>query len=192
MKKYLLFVAVIGLMASCSADKAEEKTPGELKAQNDKLAADQKKIQDELAAQEAELYSWQYDESKDEMSDKTTYNATILSRDIAMLDFPYEGGTTMKLFIRNKGGQQDAFIRCENGQITDDYDNRTLTIRFDDEPAVRYEVLESADGDSEFRFIYAANKFIKKLKTAKKVKIQVQFYNNGTHIYNFDTEGLKW
>ena len=27
MKKYLLFVAVIGLMASCSADKADEKTP---------------------------------------------------------------------------------------------------------------------------------------------------------------------
>lgn len=188
MKKYLLLIAVIGLTASCSTPPAEEKTVQERKEQNDKLAADLKKIEDEKLQE----YKWQYSESKDEMTDNVVYNATILSSDMAYLDFPYEGGTTMKLFIRNRNGEQDAFIRCENGQITDDYDNRTLTIRFDDDAAVNYEVLESDDGDSEFRFIYSANKFIKRLKKAKKLKIQVQFYNNGTHVYNFDVDGLKW
>jgi len=190
MKKYLLFSVVIGMTTACSTE--QEKTPEENKKAMEQREASRKKINERLEKQEAELYSWQYSETKDEMTEKVTSTAYIESRDVASLKFPYEGGTTMRLWIRKKDGVQDAYIVTTNGQIHDDFDNKTLSIRFDDDKPIDYTVLESADANPEYRFIASANKFIDRLKTAKKVKIQVQFYNNGSHTYSFDVSGLKW
>lgn len=188
MKKYLLFIAVIGFTASCSTPPAEEKTDQERKEQNDKLAADLKKIEDEKLQE----FKWKYTEEKDEMTDKTVYYASVVSQNMASLDFPYEGGTSLTLYLRSKNGVLDSWVWASNGQLYDDYDNRVIAVRFDDDEPVNFSVSESTSGDSQYRFINSSNKLLKRLRTAKKVKIQVQFYNNGNFVYEFDVSDLKW
>ena len=189
MKKIILLGAVLSLTFACSNN--EHSNLEVIKSAEMKRVKVQKH-KAYLAKQEAELYKWKYAESKDEMTSKSVYQASLLSKDIAELDFPYDGGTSLELNIRDNNGSKNVFVHASNGQITDDYQNKTLVVRFDDDAPIQFSVVESSDGDPEYRFIVDANRFIKRLKKAKKLKIQLKFYNNGLHVFDFDVKDFKF
>jgi hypothetical protein len=183
MKKLFLLFATSLLLFSCS-DSSSDNSPSE--------APDSNTETNEQDNQEEDLYTWIYADSKDEMTDKKEYIARIISSDIASLSPPYEEGAELSMSLVTSGSNTNVLIKSSTGQINDDYDNPTLFVRFDDEKPERWSVVESSDNDPTIRFIENDNQFVKKLKNSKKVKISVEFFQDGIHVFNFKTEGLKW
>jgi hypothetical protein len=136
-------------------------------------------------------FEWNFSNSIDEMTSEKTLLAHITSTDIADLDFPYQGGTEMNLFIRKTNGEYDAYIGVTSGQLQTDYDDPVLVVRFDNDEPLNFTVSESADSDPTILFFDDAKTFVDRLEKSKSIKIQCIFYNQGVHVYNFKTKGFK-
>jgi len=190
MKKYIYILAAITLISSCGSADEPEMSDAELDAKVDA------EVERQIEQQEMELmkddFKWSYQTEKDEMTDNSIYIAHITSQDEVELEFPYEGGTYLTLWIRKNANKSEAYITSSNGQLYDDINEPVINVRFDQEQPMNFGVLESADNDPTIRFISSADKFISKMKTAKKVKIEVQYYENGKHVYQFNTKGFDW
>lgn len=148
------------------------------------LEEEMARVNAELEALQARL-KWQYNASEDAMgnSNKTAF---VHSTNDIYLASPYGGAQKGKLVVRHHSDYgNDIFFSVEQGQITGD----KVSVRFDEEKAFSMEYSEPADGSSDVIFL-SYNKLIGKLKSAKKMALQVMFYNNGNKVFEFDVSGL--
>lgn len=137
--------------------------------------------------------NWTYSEDEDEMSGEKRYFASCISSTIVSFDFPYDGGSTFTLTVRNLGRGNDVLIRVSKGQFMSSIgSSESLRVKFDDEKPVRFSYSSASDGSSDVLFINNSSKFISHLKKAKKLMLEVEFYQEGYKILNFDVEGLDW
>ncbi len=137
--------------------------------------------------------NWKYEEHADKMTGDKSYYAICESTNAIEFDFPYNGGSTMGIQVRNMGKGNDVLITISKGQFMSNYDNSEfLRAKFDDEQPMNLSYIETADHSSDVIFIASANKFIAKLKTAKKLMLEAPFYNSGRQIGEFNLEGLEW
>lgn len=193
MKSYLVCFGVLLIVSSCGSPEVENQlTPEEITKLKEDQEIQKEKEAQELEAQRLIAYSWKYSESEDEMSSKVTRFANVTSEDVAYLDFPYEGGTFMTLHVREGAKGLDAFIKVSQGQLHTNYRNPTLTLKFDDNEAKSYSVSEEASGDSEYLFFDYPKGIVDKLKSADTTKIQCMFYNEGNHVFTFNTANFDW
>ncbi|WP_264537297.1 hypothetical protein [Flavobacterium sp. N1736] len=135
--------------------------------------------------------NWEYRQSIDKMTSKTTKFAQIRSNESLHLEFPYEGVNYGELTLRNKDGL-NIYLSIDKGQISGGYDNNFITVRFDDEKAIKFSYTEPQDGSSNIIFINSEAKFLSKLKKSKKVLIALPVYHDGNQILEFNTIDLKW
>ncbi|HEU4991384.1 MAG TPA: hypothetical protein VFT52_02695, partial [Luteimonas sp.] len=63
--------------------------------------------------------------------------------------------------------------------------------RFDDEKLQRYDGNPPSDNSSESVFIPAFGTFMKKLPNSKTVKVEIQIYQAGNQVFEFDVSGFK-
>ena len=137
--------------------------------------------------------NWSYSEKKDEMSEKMMYFATCTSTDIHEFKFPYNGGSCLYLTVRNINNKNEVVLQISKGQIMNSVSNdEYVRFKFDGGEPVKYYFSGSSDGDSKYAFIEQSASLIKKLKSAKKIKIDVPLYQEGRPVFNFDVSGLKW
>lgn len=136
--------------------------------------------------------NWEYSESKDEMTGKKTYYAESVSTNTLEFDFPYNGGSSFSLGIRYGKQGKDIFLRVSKGQFLTSYNGSSMRVKFDDESPVNYSYVGTSDGSADVIFIESYSKFLNKLKKAKKVSLEPEFYQAGKQIINFNVEGLKW
>lgn len=137
--------------------------------------------------------NWFYEEREDKMTGAKKYYAICESTNQIDFDFPYNGGSTMGIQVRNMGQGNEVLITISKGQFMSNYDNSEfLRAKFDDEQPMNLSYSEPSDGSSDVIFISSANKFIAKLKTAKKLMLEAPFYNSGRQIGEFNLEGLEW
>lgn len=179
MKKSIIAFTLMATLVSCGSTPIESK--------------DQEVIVDPMLAEleeEYDVHKWQYDEFEDEMTSEKAFVAKIQSSDIAHFEFPYQGGSTLTLNIRKNGKELDAYIQISKGQINTDYQNPTVTFRFDEEPPVEFEVVETTDNDNTMRFIVKAPKLIEKLSKCTTFKIKCEFYTEGSHVFNFKNDNF--
>jgi|GEM_PF-3330010 len=194
MKQHLFAAAVVAATAfSCG----HQLTPEEERAIDEKARQEVEKMlaekEGEAEAEETtDLYKWSYEDEVDEMTSETRHIATIASPDIVNMEFPYEGGSILYMTVRNMAGDADAFIYISKGQLFTEYGAEYINVRFDDEKPSKFSVSDASDNNAQYLFINDAKKFTNKLKTAKKVAIECQFYNNGKHVFKFDTAGFTW
>lgn len=136
---------------------------------------------------------WDYSSDKEPMTGKETKYAITTSPTQAKLGFPYQGANLVTLMTRKspKYGL-DVIVQVEKGQLTCDYDLCQVLVRFDDEPAKKWTVNKPADHSSNVYFIANDNAFLVKLKKAKKVLVELQFYQNGNQVFDFQTSGLNF
>jgi hypothetical protein len=135
--------------------------------------------------------NWSYAEEKDPMTDKVRYFATCTSVNLVDFAFPYDGGSYLKILIRKMNGKDEVILTITKGQFINSYSG-SVKIKFDEEPVKSYSFNEASDGSSDVIFLNVSNGIIAKLKKAKKVKIQPEFYQAGQTVFQFDVEGLKW
>ncbi|PZM84851.1 hypothetical protein DLH72_02780, partial [Candidatus Gracilibacteria bacterium] len=64
-------------------------------------------------------------------------------------------------------------------------------LRFDEEEAISVNINESSDYDSTTVFFSKENTIIEKLKKSKKLKVQIELYQEGNNIFEFDVNGFE-
>lgn len=199
-KGCLIGVAVVlglGLINVVFNDKKEDvntvadNAPKEQLTTSTPTPASTATIQDNQTASEPAT-SWVYNEYKDKMTDKTIKMASVTSTNSLDFEFPYDGGSTGDLVIRQKGKSVDIYLQISKGQFITSVDGNTCGIRFDDKPMMRISYSEPSDYSSDLIFLGSESKVLAGLKSAKTTKIQVEFYNDGNRVLEFNTAGLKW
>lgn len=132
---------------------------------------------------------WVYDAREDAMTGKRVMQAMIRSENTIDLDFPYQGAQHGSLLLRKhpKWGN-DVILSIEKGQILCHSDDCDISVRFDDEQPVTYSGNEPADNSSEVVFLPYA--MAKRMERAKRVRIQLTLFNNGTHVLEFNVKGF--
>ncbi len=156
-------------------------------------AVKKQKVVLEKQAIEAAAAPWSYYHNDDPMSKGKTHTATLSSSNTVEFDFPYGGKQHGRLTLRTdpKYGK-DVIFRIEKGQILcPSYDNCTVLVRFDDEDASRYTAVGAADNSSETIFIRNYSRFVGKMMKAKRVRISMNIYQQGSPVFDFDVSGFN-
>lgn len=139
---------------------------------------------------------WEYFSKTDEMTDKETKWASMKSVNSFEFDFPYNGGSYLTLSVRKspKYGT-DVYIHISKGQFLASEYNGTnkVSVRFDEDTPITFSTNEPSDGSSDLLFINNTKRFIERAKSAKSIKIQATFYQEGDRVFTFTTtHPLEW
>lgn len=143
-----------------------------------------------LAIEEKGNAPWYYSNNEDPMSGLRVGYASIMSTNTLSLDFPYRGEQRGTLAIRRhpKNGN-DVIVWIEKGQVLCSSYNCDIKIRFDDGQPVNYTGNEPADNSTETVFLpYSV---AKRIQAAKRVRIELNLYQNGQQILDFNVKGFK-
>jgi hypothetical protein len=147
----------------------------------------------QTSTENTEKERWSYSEDEDKMEGRKQFYATNTSTNEVEFEFPYDGGSTFDIIIRNLGKRNEVLLTVSKGQfMTSIGSSDNVKVKFDDEKPVNYSYNSAADASSDVIFINNSQSFIAKLKTAKKVMIECTFFDAGRKIMEFDVEGLKW
>jgi hypothetical protein len=140
---------------------------------------------------ETDTANWVYSQNEDKMTGKQDYFAEVSAKELLMFDFPYDGGSQARLIIRYTN-KNEILLVISKGQFKTNYDGTSVRIRFDEEPPANYTCSEPSDRSSNVLFINSASKLIKKMKSAKTMLIEAEFYQEGNRIMEFDVSNLQW
>ena len=137
--------------------------------------------------------NWEYAEDEDKMTNEKRYFATCSSTNQLEFEFPYDGGSSFILTLRNMGKGNEIVLKVSKGQFMSSImSSEYCRVKFDEGETVNYSFNSASDGSSDIIFFVNSNKFLTKLKTAKKLMIEAPFFNAGRQVINFDVEGLTW
>jgi hypothetical protein len=137
--------------------------------------------------------NWTYSEDVDKMEGTKRYYASCVSTNEIEFEFPYNGGSYFTLTIRNMGKGNEIILQVSKGQfMTSIMSSETCKVKFDDEKPVNFSYNSSADGSHDIIFLENSQKLLNKLKTAKKLMVETQFFNAGSQVIEFDVDGLNW
>lgn len=156
------------------------------------VRADQQAATDARAAAAAEAIAdrrWSYRDDTDPMTGAVTSVAQSASLNTFELGFPYAGQQRGRLLMRDHPRHGlDVIVSIERGQVLcRSYSNCRINVRFDDGEVIRYRGAESDSSDSNLAFITDASDFIHRAKIAQRVLIELQIYQHGTVVLEFDT-----
>ncbi|SHG73635.1 hypothetical protein SAMN05444372_10989 [Flavobacterium micromati] len=146
----------------------------------------------ETEAFKEDISGWKYDTIKNKMTDVKDVFCRVQSNESLSLTAPYEGVNFGQLTVRRMNGQVDIIISIMKGQISGGYENEYFKARFDNGKQTTFSYSEPADNSTETIFVEGKSKFLKMLKTSKKVLIEIPLYQNGNQILEFKTEGLTF
>lgn len=177
MKKLLLYIGLATLSIACGSKSGEE----------------QKSSEQQEVTEQTPKTKWNYEEETNPIDDSKTFAASVVANETMQFKFPYEGKTTMTLFVRNMRNENDAILMISQGQFMQDVmGNHSILVRFDKNKAENYGYVMPSDGSSTSIFLKDAAKFIEKLKKSEKMTVQCDFFNEGNRTLTFDVKGLEW
>lgn len=174
--------------AALTAQSAADAAAAAANAAADAVAA----AQDAPVTSPADASPWMYDASSEGLSDKPVRRALVISSNTVNLDFPYAGAQHGRLQMRkHPRWGNDVIFSIERGQILcHAYGDCRVGVRFDDGKISRVTGTPPSDNSSETVFIPLYSTFLKQLKTAKRVRIEVQIYQGGSQVFDFDVSGF--
>lgn len=186
MKKLLFFSVCFLCVYSC--DKKKEYSP-EIEAQAQHMV-DSMMVAAKKPNQNA--IHWQYSVTEDKMGE-TTKLAEVQSPDILEFSSPYSGGSISTLVVRKSNSGTDIFYTISNGQIVSAsvVDGGNVRVKFDDKKPEFIDANMASDGSSDIIFLHPEEELLKDIRGAKKMVLEVEFYQNGIKQIEFDVSGLK-
>lgn len=136
---------------------------------------------------------WRYTRTEDSMSGQVSHTAVVTSTNQFEFDFPYAGPQRGELTIRRHPRWGNSVIfAIERGQILcNSYSSCPIRVRFDDGAPRTLSGNEPADNSSEYVFLPGYNDFVSRLQKAKRVRIEVNVFQQGAVMAEFDVEGFK-
>lgn len=136
---------------------------------------------------------WQYSQTEDKMRNGVTRYATLESDNTVEFDFPYSGGSSASIVLRNgpKYGR-DTMLQISKGQFTCGIEYCAISVKVDNRPIQTFSVSEPSDGSATTLFFNDQGQFLRSFRKAKKVMIEAQFYQEGNRQFTFSPTGLEW
>ncbi len=136
------------------------------------------------------IENWQYFDEVDEMDwTKILFASTVSSNKID-LSFPY-WTTSAVLTLRKKwNNKSEVVFSVEKWQILD-Y-NKKARIKFDDWESISVNITGSSSRKPNVVFLRSEDLIISKLKTAKTVMIEVEYYQDWMQISKFNVDWLNF
>lgn len=136
---------------------------------------------------------WRYTRSEDSMSGQVSHTAIVTSTNQFEFGFPYAGPQRGELTIRRHPRWGNSVIfAIERGQILcNSYSSCPIRVRFDDGAPRTLSGNEPADNSSEYVFLPGYNDFVSRLQKAKRLRIEVNVFQQGAVMAEFDVEGFK-
>ena len=135
---------------------------------------------------------WDYSQSTDPMGKGVTHSARVTSSNTVSFGFPYAGAQHATLVLRtDPRNGKDVLFYIERGQIPcHAYQNCSALVRFDDEQAIRFSAVGTADGSTETIFLSGHDRFLEKVAKAKRVRISTTIYQQGSPVFEFEVGGF--
>lgn len=140
----------------------------------------------------AKKQNWEYQEKKDAMKGTTVRHAIVQAEESLSLDFPYAGSNFPTLHLRKNGNDLDAIFTIEKGQLICGVSGCDVSVKFDDNKAMKFSASGPTDHSSTILFLEPAGKFVQLAKKSKKILVEVTLYQSGNKVVSFQTEGLDW
>lgn len=137
---------------------------------------------------------WNYQVSEDPMGRGKIKNAVLSSVNQVEFQFPYAGAQrgTIQLRLHPKLGQ-DAILFVQRGQFKCSSINRCLiSVKFGDKKPLSFEALEPSDGSTNYLFVKDSKRFIAGMKNEDRLLVEVEFFQEGNRVFEFDVSGLQW
>jgi hypothetical protein len=137
--------------------------------------------------------SWEYGTEKDKMSGQEMFFNSTTSTNELEFEFPYHGGSSFRLTVRNMGKENEILLTVSKGQFMPSIMNSdNVRIKFDEEAPMDISYNSADDASADVIFLTSVSKIISKLKTSKKLMIEAPFYDAGRQIILFNVEGFTW
>ncbi|GAB3642343.1 hypothetical protein [Spirosoma arcticum] len=190
-----LFLSVIGvlILVNCSGKKGDRSIRTD--TVSSPVAAirtpDNDSVNEGSNRSGARAGMWTYEKTVDKTG-VTVYNASVTSSNLLQFAYPYTGGSTATLVIREKDGSDQAYIEVANGQFNRSFQNGSARIRFDGKPPVTYSLVAAANGRANIVFFDGERSLINQIKGAKNMVVQVIFDGQPTRQIEFRTADLRW
>jgi hypothetical protein len=135
---------------------------------------------------------WNYVREEDPMTGKVERTASVQSINTVEFAFPYNGTQRGSLYIRRHPRFGNSVIfRIEKGQLLcPSYEGCTVLVRFDDGEPQSFSAAPPSDHSTETIFIKNYDRFIEKLRTARRVRVSPKVYQEGSVVFSFDVAGF--
>ncbi|MEZ4454202.1 MAG: hypothetical protein R3B09_32405 [Nannocystaceae bacterium] len=130
---------------------------------------------------------WIYSVRSDPMGG-TVATARVESANAFDFGFPYQGAQHARLTLRSDKGL-NVLLAIERGQFMCTMGCSVL-VRFDDDTAQRWRATGPSDHDSTVIFLRSESKFLKQLKKAQVLRIEAEFFQEGTRVLEFPVARL--
>lgn len=135
---------------------------------------------------------WSYGERPDKLRGAMTAFASLRSTNEASFEFPYQGGSRMSLVLRKSARSgSHVILTIAPGQFVCLLEC-SVHVKFDAGKVETLGASGASDGSAQSVFIDAYGRFLGKLKKAKKVTVEADFYQEGPTQFEFDVAGLVW
>jgi hypothetical protein len=141
--------------------------------------------------QQAPNTGWVYTNTSDKFKG-TVHKASIQSPTKLEFAYPYAGGSTATLTVREKENTTHVYVEVSKGQFNRSYQGGNASIAFDQAPAQNYPLLAAENGRANIIFLDADKKFIDKLKRSTRMLMTMEFQGQGKHRLEFKTAGFNW
>ncbi len=188
--KFFLSIITLLILGSCSREPKESGSTGLAGAPTDssrQRSDDSINITQPNSRSGAQPGRWTY-----ENTGRTVYKASINSTNLIQFEYPYTGGSTATLSIREKDGSTQAYIDVSNGQFNRSFQNGTARIRFDGKSPVTYSLLAAANGRANIIFFDEVRQLINQIKASKSMSVDVRFDGQPARLIEFRTANLRW
>lgn len=138
-------------------------------------------------------YPWEYLFNRDAVTENGFKTATVTSSNSFDLNFPYQGGTTGSVTIRNHPRHgNDIIFSINKGQLLcNGYEGCDVIVSFDGRKPLTIHANTSSDNSSTTLFLKGYNRFIKEIEKSNTMKVEVTFFQNGTRVFEFIVFNFK-
>jgi hypothetical protein len=138
--------------------------------------------------------AWVYDSFADKLDGEVSNTATLRSVNTLEFEFPYNKPNNRGMLIlrKNKKSGLNVMLGVDHGQFTCDLYDCQMRVRFDDEAPLTWKGSRPSDHSSDVIFIRNEAAFLKKLRAAKVLKIEPNFFRRSGVVLEFQVANLNW
>lgn len=136
--------------------------------------------------------NWNYSEDADQMRGTVTKVAMIESTNELGFDFPYHTGNAILLLRKRPEDGLNVILKVDGQFTCNSFNDGFVSVKFDNDPIKKFSCTEPADGSIGTLFIQGERRFVERLRKAKSVTIEAEFFQAGRRQMRFDVGGLKW
>lgn len=135
---------------------------------------------------------WNYEKYPDEKGTGQVSTASVVSRNTVEFKSSDQGAqhAVLTLHKHPKYGNE-VILSIEKGRFLVGASGAYSNVCFDNNPVIEFSIEQARDNKSTHVVLKGYDEFVTEMKKSSKVKIEMPFKDEGTHVFEFIVAGLK-